>query len=73
MTVAEGIAGLIASVLTIIAAIIVMGRYMDRRFHKWADSVITNSKIINDLSQRVTSVEGAVHTLETVVRVKMNP
>lgn len=61
MTELEGVIGLIASVCAIIGALVIVARYMVRRFDRWADALIENSRAMRDLSQRVTLLEGAIN------------
>lgn len=70
MTVTEGITGFIASVLAILTAMIFMARYLDRRFHKWAESVISDSETIRNLTNRLATVEGACRTMEAIMGMK---
>lgn len=59
-TAVEGIIGLIASVCAIIGAIVVMARWLGRKFDRWSDAVIENSSAVKDLTLRVTFLEGAI-------------
>lgn len=61
MTEVEGIIGLIASVCAIIGALVLCSRYLARRFDKWADALIENSKAVKDLTVRVVRLEGAIN------------
>lgn len=61
MTAIEGIIGLIASVAAIIGSLIIVARFMARRFDRWADAIIENSKAMRDLSVRVAHLEGAMN------------
>lgn len=69
MTVTEGITGFIASVIAILTAMVFLAKYLDRRFHKWAESVISDSETIRNLTNRLATVEGALHTMETIIGV----
>lgn len=53
----EGIIGLIASVFSIVAALTVTARYLGKRFDKWADALIENSRAIRLLTVRVGKLE----------------
>lgn len=60
MTFVEGVVGLIASVIAIIGALILVARYLARRFDKWTEAVIENSTVMRNLAARVTRLEGAI-------------
>lgn len=72
MTVTEGIVGLIASVIAIVGALVVAVKYLDHRFHKWANDVISDSDTIRALTNRVATVEGALRAMETIMGIKGN-
>jgi hypothetical protein len=61
MTNLEGIIGLIASSCAIIGAIILVGRYVARRFDRWIDAVVENSGVIRGLSTRITTLEETIN------------
>lgn len=69
MTVVEGVVGLIASSIAIITALFIAVRYLGRKFDKWAEAVIENSTVIIKLTDRVSTLEGSVKTLESVITV----
>lgn len=57
---AEGLIGLIASVFAILGGMVIMARYIAKRFDKWANAVIENSEALRGLSERVATLEGAM-------------
>ena len=67
MTALEGIIGLIASVIAIIGAIFIAVRYLGRKLDKWANTIIENSTAMRDLTHRVSTLEGAINTLKSVM------
>jgi hypothetical protein len=60
MTLAEGIIGMVASVSTILIGVGILIRYIGKRFDKWAEAVIENSKAIRNLTNRVVALEGTI-------------
>ena len=63
MTLAEGIIGLLASVITILTGLAFAVRYISKRFDTWAEAVVENSKAMRSLTERVAKLEGAIEQI----------
>lgn len=60
MSMAEGIIGMVASVIAIIGGFIFTVRYLDKRFDLWISAVVENSSFIRELSGRIATLEGTL-------------
>lgn len=60
MTLIEGIAGLIASVIAIVTAVVLAARYLGRKFERWINETVTNTKAMQTLTLRVFKLEQTI-------------
>lgn len=61
MTFVESIVSLIASVFAILTGLVLVGRYIGKKFDHWAETVVENSDAVKKLTLRVIRLE---HRLE---------
>lgn len=60
MSLVEGIVGLIASVIAIIGAIILVGRWLAKKFDRWMNEMVANTRAMQTLTLRVLKLELAI-------------
>lgn len=57
MTFIEGIVGLVASVIAIVTALVLAVRYLGKKFDKWVETQVQNTRAVQLLTVRVVRLE----------------